>query len=76
MPAPPGAPLVWPGRFVKKPLNWPPPAACATPPIVGALKVPVNCWAGRLADAPIAPAPCADHMLHFMALHDGTVCRE
>ncbi len=24
----------------------------------------------------LAPAPCADHMLHFMAVHDGTVCRE
>ena len=24
----------------------------------------------------LAPAPCADHILHFMAVHDGTVCRE
>jgi 3-oxoadipate enol-lactonase len=24
----------------------------------------------------LAPAQCADHILHFMAVHDGTVCRE
>jgi pimeloyl-ACP methyl ester carboxylesterase len=24
----------------------------------------------------MAPAQCADHILHFMAVHDGTVCRE
>jgi 3-oxoadipate enol-lactonase len=24
----------------------------------------------------LAPATCADHILHFMALHDGVVCRE
>jgi 3-oxoadipate enol-lactonase len=24
----------------------------------------------------LAPAQCADHVLHFMAVHDGTVCRE
>ncbi len=24
----------------------------------------------------LAPSQCADHILHFMAVHDGTVCRE